>query len=80
MRRSVHERCTARRHQVELLPGGVSSSMSSARPCPSRCLVVQRAEGDGILEVEPELIDLDMGYGPGFLLTRTPWRSRSPGS
>jgi glutamate-1-semialdehyde 2,1-aminomutase len=47
----------------EVIAGGVSSSMrAQAIPEP---LVVQRAEGDRIWDVEGrELIDLNMGYGP----------------
>ena len=47
----------------EVIAGGVSSSMRAhAIPEP---LVVQRAEGDRIWDVEGrELIDLNMGYGP----------------
>jgi len=47
----------------EVIAGGVSSSMRAhAIPEP---LVVQRAEGDRIWDVEgSELIDLNMGYGP----------------
>jgi glutamate-1-semialdehyde 2,1-aminomutase len=47
----------------EVVAGGVSSSMrAQAIPVP---LVVQRAEGDRIWDVEGrELIDLNMGYGP----------------
>ncbi len=47
----------------EVIPGGVSSSMrAQAIPEP---LVVQRAKGDRIWDVEDrELIDLNMGYGP----------------
>src|SRR5580704_6275103 len=47
----------------EVIPGGVSSSMRAhAIPEP---LVVQRAEGDRIWDVEGrELVDLNMGYGP----------------
>jgi glutamate-1-semialdehyde 2,1-aminomutase len=47
----------------EVVAGGVSSSMRAAAiPVP---LVVQRAEGDRIWDVEDrELIDLNMGYGP----------------
>jgi glutamate-1-semialdehyde 2,1-aminomutase len=47
----------------EVIPGGVSSSMrAQATPEP---LVVQRARGDRIWDVEDrELIDLNMGYGP----------------
>ncbi|MGH3250989.1 MAG: aspartate aminotransferase family protein [Trebonia sp.] len=47
----------------EVVAGGVSSSMRAAAiPEP---LVVQRAEGDRIWDVEGrELIDLNMGYGP----------------
>jgi glutamate-1-semialdehyde 2,1-aminomutase len=47
----------------EVIAGGVSSSMrAQAIPEP---LVVQRAEGDRIWDVEDrELIDLNMGYGP----------------
>src|SRR5262252_955309 len=47
----------------EVIAGGVSSSMrSQAIPEP---LVVQRASGDRIWDVEDrELIDLNMGYGP----------------
>src|ERR1700726_1842803 len=47
----------------EVVAGGVSSSMR-ARAIPEP-LVVQRAEGDRIWDVEGrELIDLNMGYGP----------------
>jgi glutamate-1-semialdehyde 2,1-aminomutase len=48
---------------AEVIAGGVSSSMRAhAIPEP---LVVQRAEGDRIWDVEDrELIDLNMGYGP----------------
>jgi len=47
----------------EVIAGGVSSSMrAQAIPEP---LVIQRAEGDRIWDVEGrELIDLNMGYGP----------------
>src|ERR1700731_4051149 len=47
----------------EVVAGGVSSSMrAQAIPEP---LVVQRAKGDRIWDVENrELIDLNMGYGP----------------
>src|ERR1700685_4114527 len=47
----------------EVISGGVSSSMrAQAIPEP---LVVQRAKGDRIWDVEDrELIDLNMGYGP----------------
>jgi len=47
----------------EVIAGGVSSSMRAAAiPEP---LVVQRAKGDRIWDVEGrELIDLNMGYGP----------------
>src|SRR6516164_4380932 len=47
----------------EVIAGGVSSSMrAQAIPEP---LVVERAEGDRIWDVEGrELIDLNMGYGP----------------
>ena len=47
----------------EVIAGGVSSSMrSQAIPEP---LVVQRASGDRIWDVEDrEMIDLNMGYGP----------------
>jgi glutamate-1-semialdehyde 2,1-aminomutase len=47
----------------EVVAGGVSSSMrAQAIPVP---LVVQRAKGDRIWDVEDrELIDLNMGYGP----------------
>jgi glutamate-1-semialdehyde 2,1-aminomutase len=47
----------------EVIAGGVSSSMrAQAIPEP---LVVQRAKGDRIWDVEgKELIDLNMGYGP----------------
>jgi glutamate-1-semialdehyde 2,1-aminomutase len=47
----------------EVIPGGVSSSMrAQAIPEP---LVVQRAKGDRIWDVEGrELLDLNMGYGP----------------
>jgi glutamate-1-semialdehyde 2,1-aminomutase len=47
----------------EVIAGGVSSSMrAQAIPEP---LVVQRAEGDRIWDVEGrELVDLNMGYGP----------------
>src|ERR1700756_159573 len=47
----------------EVIAGGVSSSMrAQAIPEP---LVVQRAQGDRIWDVEGrELIDLNMGYGP----------------
>lgn len=47
----------------EVVAGGVSSSMrAQAIPEP---LVVQRAEGDRVWDVEGnELIDLNMGYGP----------------
>jgi glutamate-1-semialdehyde 2,1-aminomutase len=47
----------------EVIAGGVSSSMrAQAIPEP---LVVQRAEGDRVWDVEGrELIDLNMGYGP----------------
>jgi glutamate-1-semialdehyde 2,1-aminomutase len=47
----------------EVIAGGVSSSMrAQAIPEP---LVVQRAEGDRIWDVDGrELIDLNMGYGP----------------
>src|SRR5580693_71858 len=47
----------------EVISGGVSSSMrAQAIPEP---LVVQRAKGDRIWDVEgKELIDLNMGYGP----------------
>jgi glutamate-1-semialdehyde 2,1-aminomutase len=47
----------------DVIAGGVSSSMrAQAIPEP---LVVQRAEGDRIWDVEGrELIDLNMGYGP----------------
>jgi glutamate-1-semialdehyde 2,1-aminomutase len=47
----------------EVIAGGVSSSMrSQAIPEP---LVVQRAEGDRVWDVEGnELIDMNMGYGP----------------
>ena len=48
---------------AEVVAGGVSSSMrAQAIPEP---LVVQRAQGDRIWDVEgSELIDLNMGYGP----------------
>ena len=48
---------------AEVIAGGVSSSMRAhAIPEP---LVVQRAEGDRIWDVDGrELIDLNMGYGP----------------
>ncbi|HTU74337.1 MAG TPA: aminotransferase class III-fold pyridoxal phosphate-dependent enzyme [Trebonia sp.] len=47
----------------EVIAGGVSSSMrAQAIPEP---LVIQRAEGDRVWDVEgKELIDLNMGYGP----------------
>ena len=47
----------------EVIAGGVSSSMrAQAIPEP---LVVQRAKGDRIWDVEGrELLDLNMGYGP----------------
>jgi len=48
---------------AEVIAGGVSSSMR-AHSIPEP-LVVQRAEGDRIWDVEGrELIDLNMGYGP----------------
>src|SRR3984957_16321948 len=49
----------------EVIAGGVSSSMRAhAIPEP---LVVQRAAGDRIWDVEGrELIDLNMGYGPNL--------------
>ena len=59
----------------EVVAGGVSSSMrAQAIPEP---LVVQRAKGDRIWDVEGrELIDLNMGYGPAPVRLRGPRTGR----